>query len=478
VAAGPPPGAAGTVPLGQAPAGEADTVEIVPLLGERSGLGPTLQRGATDVPAGTAPPPPEAGSARHGRGPERPGGVVPLLGERAGQPPVVQRAAGPSGVQGTGPAPHGTGGIVQASGAGAGRLPAGLGGGAGRGAGDPTAAGTGPAASAAGPRDGAGVDPPARPSTADPGGTLTGSAQAAPTETASPAHADADPADTAGAASAGAVPGWQRPAEMAPFAPLLGERPVVLASLLALDAPPPPGGGVVQRQAPEPSGAPALTAVPGPGGLRGRRPGSSVAGTPAQRAGPPRDGPPGGNPRPTGVRPPGGLHSPPPTGAVVHATGPVAQRWPAALALGSGLAAPDGAGGLRFAAPADRLTGVAGDRPSGTTEQHGGAMADPAERLGGAATVPVNRLATAVNGQPSRLAAAATGPASQLAAANGQPSRLAAAAPGPAAAASNGAGTADLDDLARRLYDRLRSRLMAELRLDRERAGFVTDLRH
>jgi hypothetical protein len=34
----------------------------------------------------------------------------------------------------------------------------------------------------------------------------------------------------------------------------------------------------------------------------------------------------------------------------------------------------------------------------------------------------------------------------------------------------------DLDDLARKLYDRLRSRLAAELRLDRERIGSITDL--
>jgi hypothetical protein len=197
------------------------------------------------------------------------------------------------------------------------------------------------------------------------------------------------------------------------------------------------------------------------------------------------------------VHPPGGPPAPPPTGPVAHATGPVAQRspaalappatlWrqpapggaldPAALALGSGLAAPDGAGGLRFAAPGDPLTGAAGDRPSGGTEQLGGAAAGPVQRLDAAAAGPVDQLA-AVNGQLSQLAAAATGPVNQLAAANGQLSQ-AVAVPAAAAAASAGAGTADLDDLARRLYDRLRSRLMAELRLDRERAGFVTDLRH
>ena len=52
----------------------------------------------------------------------------------------------------------------------------------------------------------------------------------------------------------------------------------------------------------------------------------------------------------------------------------------------------------------------------------------------------------------------------------------------PAAASppsSGGAAAAgpDLDDLARKLYDRLRGRLAAELRLDRERIGSLTDLR-
>jgi tRNA A37 threonylcarbamoyladenosine dehydratase len=45
-----------------------------------------------------------------------------------------------------------------------------------------------------------------------------------------------------------------------------------------------------------------------------------------------------------------------------------------------------------------------------------------------------------------------------------------AAAPHPAPA------TANIEDLARRLYDPLAARLKAELRLDRERFGLVTDL--
>lgn len=34
-----------------------------------------------------------------------------------------------------------------------------------------------------------------------------------------------------------------------------------------------------------------------------------------------------------------------------------------------------------------------------------------------------------------------------------------------------------MDELARKLYDRLRTRLKSELLVDRERAGFLTDLR-
>jgi len=42
--------------------------------------------------------------------------------------------------------------------------------------------------------------------------------------------------------------------------------------------------------------------------------------------------------------------------------------------------------------------------------------------------------------------------------------------------AHNGSET-DIDELARKLYDRIRTRLKSELLVDRERAGFLTDLR-
>jgi len=53
----------------------------------------------------------------------------------------------------------------------------------------------------------------------------------------------------------------------------------------------------------------------------------------------------------------------------------------------------------------------------------------------------------------------------------------AAAAATTAAAAAAAPGGLPLDELARRLFDPLAARLKAELRLDRERAGLLTDLR-
>jgi hypothetical protein len=55
-----------------------------------------------------------------------------------------------------------------------------------------------------------------------------------------------------------------------------------------------------------------------------------------------------------------------------------------------------------------------------------------------------------------------------------EPAPAAAAAP---SAAAPGAGGQNIDDLVRRLYDPLAARIKAELWLDRERAGLVTDLR-
>ena len=71
-------------------------------------------------------------------------------------------------------------------------------------------------------------------------------------------------------------------------------------------------------------------------------------------------------------------------------------------------------------------------------------------------------------------AAAAAGPLALQRAAEDEPPAPAAAAAGGAAGAAPAGGPTDLDDLARRLYERIRARLRAELRLDLERAGMIT----
>jgi hypothetical protein len=49
---------------------------------------------------------------------------------------------------------------------------------------------------------------------------------------------------------------------------------------------------------------------------------------------------------------------------------------------------------------------------------------------------------------------------------------------GPAAATGpSQASESEMDELARKLYDRIRGKLKTELLVDRERAGFLTDLR-
>jgi hypothetical protein len=106
---------------------------------------------------------------------------------------------------------------------------------------------------------------------------------------------------------------------------------------------------------------------------------------------------------------------------------------PRSTALSSGAATPDGEGAVVFAPPA-------GEGP----------------RLPQSSANPAPALQRAPADPPVDTATAAPGTAT---------------APG-------GPPAADLDELARRLYDRLRLRLRAELRLDRERSGHLTDLRH
>jgi hypothetical protein len=117
-------------------------------------------------------------------------------------------------------------------------------------------------------------------------------------------------------------------------------------------------------------------------------------------------------------------------------------------ALSSGLARPSGGGGVSFASPLQDDDGG----PHHTGIQR---LADDAPPSSADAASP-----------------AGSGPASNVTA-----SALAAGASTGASAASPSLDGAGLDELAGRLYDRIRLRLRRELLVDRERAGALQDLR-
>ncbi len=112
---------------------------------------------------------------------------------------------------------------------------------------------------------------------------------------------------------------------------------------------------------------------------------------------------------------------------------------PGAAAVAAGIAHADGSGSVFF------------DPPTG---------ADP--RMSFAAAPPVQRAAESPQTGESAAYAGAVEPST--------------AAAGPTGA--GGAAGPNLEELAQKLFDPLSARLKAELWLDRERAGFVTDLRH
>jgi hypothetical protein len=127
---------------------------------------------------------------------------------------------------------------------------------------------------------------------------------------------------------------------------------------------------------------------------------------------------------------------------------PPLQADPAAAALRAGVATLDPDGAVVFtppSAPAGPPPLQRADSGPPPVQRAGSGMAPPAEARPPDAGAP---------GPPPVEAAAAPAPPP---------------APGTAAAP-------DLDDLARRLYDRIRARLRAELRLDLERAGMLTRL--
>ena len=93
-----------------------------------------------------------------------------------------------------------------------------------------------------------------------------------------------------------------------------------------------------------------------------------------------------------------------------------------------------------------------------------------ADAAGSAASSAVGQATDAASGAVDQATDAASG-------AVGHAVDAAKGAVGQAAGAAGALAGASTDELVRRLFDPLAARLKAELRLDRERAGFVTDLR-
>jgi hypothetical protein len=115
---------------------------------------------------------------------------------------------------------------------------------------------------------------------------------------------------------------------------------------------------------------------------------------------------------------------------------------PVAAALSTGLAVMDSDGAVVF--PGLAAPGTAPSTAPGTAP-------------------PVQRVAEAEPAASEPMPATSTAPPADTAAGGGTPK--AGAVP---------INPAELDELAKRLYDRIRNRLKAELRLDRERAGLAT----
>ena len=106
-----------------------------------------------------------------------------------------------------------------------------------------------------------------------------------------------------------------------------------------------------------------------------------------------------------------------------------------------------------------------------------GAVDEIRDRAGSAVSTASDAVSGAV-GQAADTATGALGQAADTASgAVGQAVDAAKGAVGQATGAAGALAAASTDELVRRLFDPLAARLKAELRLDRERAGFVTDLR-
>jgi hypothetical protein len=96
----------------------------------------------------------------------------------------------------------------------------------------------------------------------------------------------------------------------------------------------------------------------------------------------------------------------------------------------------------------------------------------------GYTTVQLQTAAEPPTSPPSEQPTAAAAAEPPAATAAPPPAAAPAAVAAGASAAPAGPSAADLDEMARRLYEPLSARLRAELWLDRERAGLVTDARY
>lgn len=129
---------------------------------------------------------------------------------------------------------------------------------------------------------------------------------------------------------------------------------------------------------------------------------------------------------------------------------------PGAAAIAAGVASRDADGSVVFRSLLDDAMSSGKEAASSAASN---AIADARSTATDAASSALTSATSAAKGAVSSAA-----------------STVASAAGLPAPAGAGTSPPADLDDLARKLYDRLRFRLTTELRLDRERSGCVTDL--
>jgi hypothetical protein len=235
---------------------------------------------------------------------------------------------------------------------------------------------------------------------------------------------------------------------------------------------PGPGGagpGAAAGESPAPGVPGAGTAVGATGTWSGRPGGAAVGETAAPAVQRVRE------PGPASVRSTSADGEPVAPAALLEAS---VQRAadPGSVAVAAGVAVREADGSVVFLPPATSgapgTTGAASEAlPVPPVASRGTASGTTGA---GSGAPPLPPPAPAVQRQAAAVAAPDP-PAADLGGTGEGPVPTAPFGTPPAAA---GAPPPDLDELARRLFDPLSARLRAELRLDRERAGVVTDLRH